>query len=119
MLPDFDMGATLPPPPPPPEEEQQSLQDVNLAHELVRQYKLANALYEDAKLDLEATPQQKAAVLNTIRSILQQIITMQTALYNAERMKRLESILLNTLKTLPEAARLQFMSDYERELARD
>lgn len=115
MLPDFDLA-----PPSAPEQpvQQQSLQDVDLAHELVRQYNLANALFEDAKNDLEATPQQKAAVLNTISSILKQIISMQTELYNAERLKRLESILLAALKTIPEPARLQFMADYERELSR-
>lgn len=77
------------------------LSDLNLAEELALQFKQAKALYNDIATDDDIAANQKAQVLNTVTNIIATITKSQTELYNAERLKKLETAVLKALKTLP------------------
>lgn len=118
MFEDFGLGAT--PPPPPVLQPQRTilverLEDLNLADELLTQYKAAVALFEDVRHDLETPANQKAQLLNSISAIIGNISKTQTDVYNAERLKLLENTLIATLKEFPEVKQA-FLEAYERQL---
>lgn len=95
--------------------EATDLKDLNLNHELLKQYNKANRLLVDAEFDEEATLAQKASTINAINSVLSSIIRMQTELYSAERLKTLEAILLVTLKEFPDINGM-FLAKYKEAL---
>lgn len=91
------------------------LSELNVEHELLRQYQAAKRLFEAAEHD-ETTPlNQKAQTLNSISSILSAIIKTQTELYDAERLKALEAVLADTLREFPELE-AAFMTAYKTRL---
>lgn len=91
------------------------LSELNVEHELLRQYQAAKRLFEAAEHD-ETTPlNQKAQTLNSISSILSAIIKTQTELYDAERLKALEAVLADTLREFPELE-TAFMTAYKTRL---
>jgi hypothetical protein len=92
------------------------LKDLNLEVEVLENYNLAKQFLQD--IDQESIPaNQVAQVINSIASILKDLVKMQTDLYDAERVKKLEAALINTLKTLPEEQQNAFFTRYERALA--
>ena len=94
-----------------------TLAELDLDHELLEQYKNAKALLEDIKDDDDIAPNQKAQTLNSISSILSNIIKTQSVLHNVERLKMLESTLIETLQK-PEFEKLKesFLQAYEKAL---
>ena len=89
-----------------------TLNDLDLDKELLDQYKAAKSVFEDIQYAQDIAPNQKAQVINTITSILQNIVKVQQELHNVERMKLIENVLITTLQnheTLKEA----FLRDYE------
>jgi hypothetical protein len=89
-----------------------TLNELDLDKELLDQYKAAKSVFEDIQYAQDIAPNQKAQVINTITSILQNIVKVQQELHNVERMKLIENVLITTLQnheTLKEA----FLRDYE------
>lgn len=89
-----------------------TLNDLDLDKELLDQYKNAKMILEDILHAEDIAANQKAQVINTISSILQNIIKLQQDLHNVERLKLIENILIDTLQkheTLKEA----FLADYQ------
>lgn len=117
----MDLNASFEPPdeekarPQTPFVEVSNLKDMSLETELVLQYNKANRLLWAAEYDQEIPLGQKASALNAIRSVLADIIRMQTELYNAERLKLLEATLLEVLKEYP-AVQAEFLSRYKERL---
>lgn len=110
------------PPPPPPKKDivrreitATSLQELDLNQELFLQYKVALFLLDDAQEDVEASPQQKAAALNSVNAVISSIAKLKTDLYNAERIKVIENTLISTLKQFPEVNEA-FIKAYENNL---
>lgn len=91
------------------------LSEVNLAEELVLQFQKVRSL-QSKVLDSNTSAQQKAAVANACASALAQLVKMQTELYNAERMKMVEQVLIQVMRDQPEAIQLAFFDKYERAL---
>ncbi len=92
------------------------LQDLDLETEVLHNYNAAKQFLQD--IDQESIPaNQVAQVINSITNILKDLVKMQTDLYDAERVKKLEAALINTLKTLPEEQQNAFFTRYERALA--
>jgi predicted O-linked N-acetylglucosamine transferase (SPINDLY family) len=94
-----------------------NLADLDLEQELLQQYKNAKLLLAEAIYDNSGeTPlNQKAQVVNSITTILKQMADIKTQLYNAERLKHLETILVDTLKGFPDM-RDAFLVKYKEEL---
>lgn len=95
-----------------------SLSDLDLDEELLAQYKRARRLLALAEHDEEVPLSQKATALNAISTIITNITKTQTELYNAERLKTLELVLISVLKRFPEIKE-QFLAEYEAALSRE
>jgi hypothetical protein len=94
-----------------------TLAELDLDHELLEQYKNAKDLLDDIKDDTSIAPNQKAQTINSISSILSNIIKTQSELHNVERLKMLENTLIETLQK-PEFEKLKesFLQAYEKAL---
>jgi len=73
-------------------------------------------MVEALEFESDIPANQKAQAMNTLTTILQQIIKIRTDLYNAEYLKKIEQILLKTLKALPVDVQQEFMEEYEQSL---
>ena len=111
-LQDFDLGPVFATPNP----ITGDLGDLDVAEEIFEQYQKAIRLRDNVLDDPEIPANQRAQVLNSVSSILSQLTRLRIQLYDSERMKALEQILLDTLRALPEESRTQFMEVYTREL---
>lgn len=89
-----------------------SLRDLNLDGELYNAYAKAKNYLADIQSDPEVPPNQVAQVFNTISAILKEIVKMQTDLYNAERVKKLEAAMITALKLAPKEAQEAFFEQY-------
>ena len=92
-----------------------SLSELDLDQELLQQYKDAKQLFKDIELDDLTPMNQKAQIMNSITAILTKIVENQTALYDSERVKLIESILIDVLKQYPDI-NAEFMERYKKAL---
>lgn len=93
-----------------------SLKDLDLEAELALQF-LALQQLQNAVIDDDDTPaNQKAQVANSLSAALVNLVKVQSDVHNSERMKRIESILIDTLKDLPVEAVEAFLANYEQAL---
>jgi len=88
---------------------------LNLEVELLEQYNRARKLLHDANYDEEVPLSQKAAALNSATSIIGALIKSQAELYSLERIKKIESVLIATLKKFPELQE-EFIEAYSMNL---
>ena len=88
------------------------LKDIDLNRELVLQYMQVKSL-QSSVMDDDGTPaNQKAQVANSCASTLSQLTKMQAELFDAERLKTVEQILIRTLQKFPEMSEA-FLVEYE------
>lgn len=92
-----------------------SLDELDLDKELAGQFTRTKQLILNAEDDFGITLAQKAQATNSLTSILQNIVKMRTDLYNAERIKLIESILISVLKDFPDL-QAAFLDRYEAAL---
>ena len=93
-----------------------SLKDLDLEGELTLQF-LALQQLQNAVIDDADTPaNQKAQVANSLSAALVNLVKLQGDVHSSERMKRIESILIDTLKDLPVEAVEAFLANYEQAL---
>ena len=88
--------------------------ELDLEQELVGQYREVKALMSVVIDDMDTPANQKAQVANSVVSTLAQLVKMQEDLRRDERLKRIESVLLEVIKTLPEETKAAFFEEYER-----
>lgn len=103
-------------PPPPPQTQLTELKQLNLDGELLTNYEAAKSYLEEIRYDSEVMPNQVAQVMNTINSILKEIVKMQTELYDAERVKKMELALIETMKAQTADVQRMFFELYEQNL---
>ena len=92
--------------------EQGSLKSLDLDAELYNAYAKAKNYLADAQSDDQVPTNQLAQLMNTISAILKEIVKMQTDLYNAERVKKLEAAMIDALKLAPKEAQDAFFEEY-------
>ena len=95
-----------------------SLRSLNLDSELYNTYTTAKEFLSDIKDDPELNPGQVAQVMNTINTILKEITKMQTDLYDAERLKKLETCMILAIKHAPADVQARFFEEYEQLLGK-
>ena len=95
--------------------EIESFQKLDAQSELLYQYNVAKRLLAEAEYNDGIPLNQKAQALNTISSILGNIIKTRTDLYNAERLRLLEETLVEVLQEFPSIS-AQFLPLYEARL---
>ena len=93
-----------------------TLLDVNLEHELLGLMRNGQKLLEDVLHDPDVPANQRAQVLNSLASTLDQLSKLQNNIYDSERIKRLEQVFTKTLKSLPVEAAELALDAYQREL---
>ncbi|RLC29306.1 MAG: hypothetical protein DRH37_07780 [Deltaproteobacteria bacterium] len=89
-----------------------TLASINLEDELITQLRSAKKLLADS---VDSPANQKAQISNTVTTILKQLVDLQTSITTTETIKRIERILLETLKKYPEMQE-NFMKSYEESL---
>lgn len=95
------------------------LSRLNLAEELGLQYRAAMVLLDSIQDDQDVPANQRAQVLNSVRTTLGEIIKQQKVVFNAERLKRYESAMLKVLQSLPPEQTRIFFDLYEEFLKQD
>lgn len=94
-----------------------SLKDLDLAQELVLQVQALQALQMRVMNDAGETPvNQIAQVANSLSAALSNLIKVQNDVYTSERLKTIESVLIEAVKTLPTEAQESFFGEYEKAL---
>lgn len=89
------------------------LQDIDLAQELVLQFMKVKDLQATTHSDLRAKASEKAAVANSVATILAHLTRLQTELHTAERFKLLENNMIRQFKKLPADVVEAFLDEYE------
>lgn len=94
--------------------EHGSLRNLDLDGQLYTTYAKAKNYLAEIQ-NIEDTPaNQVAQVFNTISGILKEIVKMQTDLYSAERVKKLEAAMIQAIKLAPKEAQEEFFKEYEK-----
>lgn len=94
-----------------------ALRDLNLEREMVFQLLLTQNLQTEAMSDDNTSPSQRAQIATSVANALLALGKMQVEVYSSERLKRVEAILIEVLKTLPEESQAAFMNAYEEALS--
>ena len=93
-----------------------SLKDLDLEAELTLQF-LALQQLQNSVIDDDDTPaNQKAQTASALSAALMNLVKVQSEVHNSERMKKIEAILIDTLKDLPVEAVEAFLANYEQAL---
>lgn len=88
------------------------LEDMDMERELVLQLRMSQALQTNIIDDDRVPANQKAQVMNSVASTIQQITKMQGEIYTSERLKRIESALIKQLNQWPEDQTRTFFERY-------
>lgn len=89
-----------------------TLKSLNLDTELFERYTEAKDFLADVMNRPDTAANQIAQVMNTITSILKDIAKLQTDLYNAERLKKLEYCIIEAIKVADPATQSVFFARY-------
>ena len=94
------------------------IKDLNLSRELVLQVQALQALQQRVLGDGDAPANQQAQVANSLSSALVNLVRVQTEVYTSERLKIIETILVECINTLPMDVQEAFLSRYEDALGK-
>lgn len=94
-----------------------TLNEINLETEIAEQYSSAKYLYARVENLRGFSPNQKAAVLNSITSIITKLKDAQAEVYNINMVKCIESAIIKTVQSLAPDAQELFWKEYEANLA--
>lgn len=92
------------------------IETLDLEGETVRLYRQVRLLLSRVLVDKGVPANQKASVANGLSNQLKALVNLQTDIYNAERLKRLETVIIRMVKAMPDDISEQFLIDYEREV---
>lgn len=90
-----------------------SLKSLNLDSELYAAYARAKNYLAIVQADEKIPPNQIAQLMNTLTAILDKIVKLQTELYSAERVKKLEAAMIQAIKLAPPESQQVFLEQYE------
>lgn len=127
QIPDFDLGKmddetrkrlqkALDDDPDEDDDESLTFEQLNLQVETIRLFRQTRRLMRQVLRETGVPANQKAQVANTLASLLKGLSAQQTELYNAERLKRLEFVIIRFVREMPDPEQERFMSMYEAEV---
>lgn len=99
--------------------ERGNLRGLNLDSELYDRYTEAKDFLDLVLTDSEVTPNQVSTVMNSVNSILKEIVKMQTEVQNAEKVKKLELAMITALKLATPEVQEAFFAEFERLSGKD
>lgn len=91
-----------------------TLKDLNLEQQLLLQLHAMRVLQGQVLHDPDIQLNQRATVANTVASTLNKLAEMQERMYNSERFKNVENLMVRTLSKMPEDMAKAFLDEYER-----
>ncbi len=91
--------------------EVQLLTAIDVGEELATNYQKAVELRDLCLYDPEIPANQKAQVLNSVLSITKTLAEVRTALFDAERMRRIEIALVRVLQKYPDV-KAEFLREF-------
>ncbi len=91
--------------------------NIDLQEELVSQYRKSRKLYDDVLTDPDVQANQKAQLANSLVAILAQMKKMQDDLMRDRTMQAIETVLIDSIKTLPQEVRDAFYEECEARAA--
>lgn len=89
------------------------INELNLEQELVAQYRDIKGLMSHVIDDPDTPANQKSQVANAVVATLQQLYKLQEDLRREERLKLIESVLMDILKGQPPDIKDAFFAEYE------
>lgn len=95
------------------------LKALNLEEQVLLQYHALRELQGTVMEDDEVPVNQRAQVANTVAATLKTLGDQQMALYNSERFKDIETLLVRCLTQLPEEQAAEFIDSYEKILLKN
>lgn len=96
------------------QNEPTSISELNLEAELVAHYVGLKAYLMAISDDKTASASQVSQVTNSLTAVLDKIIKMQESVVNMERMTKIESAMVDALKTAPSDVQDKFFMEYEK-----
>lgn len=93
-----------------------SLKSVNIERELVLQLQVAKELQKATLEDETVAANQKAQCLNAASGALASLARLQNEVYTSERLKTIESVLIECIQDLSVDIQEAFFAEYERVL---
>lgn len=93
-----------------------SLKDIDLANELVIQLQVVKKLQSDVMSDDEIPANQRAQCAGAVGSVLVALAKLQNETFDSERLKVVEGILIETMRTLPTEQQETFLTSYSAAL---
>ena len=114
-FPTLDRGANTPSVRVPTVYRKIEAEELNLEKELLEQYNTAKQLLHDASFDETIPLNQKAQAVNSATAIIGALIKTQAELYSLERIKKIEAVLIATLRQFPDM-QASFMTAYKEAL---
>lgn len=99
--------------------ERGNLRGLNLDSELYDRYTEAKDFLDLVLTDSEVSPNQVSTVMNSVNSILKEIVKMQTEVQNAEKVKKLELAMITALKLATPEVQEAFFAEFERLSGKD
>ena len=85
-----------------PELEALTIEGLDLKSELLTQYNRTRQMLHEASYDAKIPLNQKAVVINSATSILGALIRSEAELHSVEEVKKVEAVLIQTLRLFPE-----------------
>jgi hypothetical protein len=93
-----------------------SLNEINVEEETLLQFHALRAL-QNQVLDDDSIPlNQRAQVANSVAASLGRLAELQQSLWTSERFKRIESLLIRCVSSLPTEVSAQFLSEYRSKI---
>ena len=89
-----------------------TIAETNMEQELMLQLVTLRELQAEVLKDGTVPANQKAQVANAMTSLMLKLSEMQSAVYNSERFKRCEALMIRTLRQLPEEVASKFIEEY-------
>jgi hypothetical protein len=94
------------------------LADFNVEAELLTHFHSLRSLHNLVVDDDEVPANQKAQVANAVTGSLDKVAALQNSVYDSERFKRVENLLIRHLSTLEQALAEKFLTEYEQILGK-
>ena len=88
------------------------LEDLNMEEELTLQFHTMKSLQADCLSEEETPLNQRVALANSVASLLDRLIEAQGKVYDQERFKAIENLLIRHARQMPEELAERFLSEY-------
>lgn len=88
------------------------LREIDLEREFLVQLSAARRLQRDL-VSTQANPNQIAATMNAITTVLRDITKLRVQLHTAEKLRKIEQLLVRQLQKLPADLAEDFLAEYE------